>query len=108
MSEGQVLKENVKVSLMSDDDIVYLMKNVFPNELSAEYFRRIDRRHPVWKSEAEYKTFFLGKTSGGEIFKEFETAIAATAKYLGGRSDIWTINKKLVDLIKTELAEICF
>lgn len=43
---------------MSDDVVVYLMKNVFPNELSAEYFRRIDRRHPVWKSEAEYKTFF--------------------------------------------------
>lgn len=106
LDEGQEFKENVKVSLMSDDDIVYLMKNVFLNELSAEYFRRIDRRHPVWKSEAEYKTFFLGKTSGGEILKEFENAMAATAKYLGGRSDIWAINKKLVDIIKTELAEI--
>ncbi len=106
LDEGQEFKENVKVSLMSDDDIVYLMKNVFPNELSAEYFRRIDRRHPVWKSEAEYKTFFLGKTSGGEILKEFEIAMAATAKYLGGRSDIWRINKKLVDVIQAELAEI--
>ncbi|MCI9072286.1 MAG: HD domain-containing protein [Lachnospiraceae bacterium] len=103
---GQEFQENVKVSLMSDDDIVYLMKNVFPNELSAEYFRRIDRRHPVWKSEAEYKTFFLGKTSGGEILKEFEVAMAATAKYLGGRSDIWTINQRLVDVIQTELSEI--
>lgn len=103
---GQELKENVRVSLMSDDDIIYLMKNVFPNELSAEYFRRIDRRHPVWKSEAEYKTFFLGKTSGGEILKEFEVAMAATAKYLGGRSDVWTINKNLVDTIKEELREI--
>lgn len=106
LNEGQEFKENVKVSLMSDDDIIYLMKNVFPNELSAEYFRRIDRRHPVWKSEAEYKTFFLGKTSGGEILKEFEIAMAATAKYLGGRSDIWTINKNLVDVIQAELAEI--
>lgn len=104
--EGQEFKENVKVSLMCDDDIVYLMKNVFPNELSAEYFRRIDRRHPVWKSEAEYKTFFLGMTKGGEILTEFEIAMAATAKYLGGRSDIWTINKKLADLIQSELEEI--
>lgn len=104
--EGQELMDNVKVSLMSDDDIIYLMKNVFPNELSAEYFRRIDRRHPVWKSEAEYKTFFLGMTSGGEILKEFEVAMAATAKYLGGRSDIWTINQKLVDIIRAELDEI--
>lgn len=106
LDAGQEFKENVKVSLMSDDDIIYLMKNVFPNELSAEYFKRVDRRHPVWKSEAEYKTFFLGKTSGGEILKEFETAMAATAKYLGGRSDIWTINQKLVDIIQVELAEI--
>lgn len=104
--EGQEFKENVKVSLMCDDDIVYLMKNVFPNELSAEYFRRIDRRHPVWKSEAEYKTFFLGKTSGGEILKEFEIAMAATAKYLGGRSDIWTINQELVNKIQADLEEI--
>lgn len=106
LDKGQEIKENVKVSLMSDDDIVYLMKNVFPNELSAEYFRRIDRRHPVWKSEAEYKAFFLGKTSGGEILKEFEVAMAATAKYLGGQSDIWTINQKLVDTIQSELVEI--
>lgn len=106
LDKGQEIKENVRVSLMSDDDIIYLMKNVFPNELSAEYFRRVDRRHPVWKSEAEYKTFFLGKTSGGEILKEFEMAMSATAKYLGGRSDIWTINQKLVDVVKTELAEI--
>lgn len=103
---GQEIKDNVKVSLMSDDDIVYLMKNVFPNELSAEYFRRIDRRHPVWKSEAEYKTFFLGMTSGGEILKEFEVAMATTAKYLAGRSDIWTINQQLVDTIQSELADI--
>lgn len=106
LDEGQEFKENVKVSLMSDDDIIYLMKNVFPNKLSEEYFRRIDRRHPVWKSEAEYKTFFLGKVSGGEILSEFEKAMTVTAKYLGGHSDIWTIDQRLVDVIERELAEI--
>ena len=82
------------------------MKNVFPSELSGEYFRRVDRRHPVWKSEAEYKTFLLGKLSGGEILKEFETAMAATAKYLGGRSNIWRINKDLIHTIEEELKQI--
>lgn len=106
LSTGQEFKENVKICLMSDDDIVYLMKNVFPNELSAEYFKRIDRRHPVWKSEAEYKAFFLGKTSGGDILREFEQAMAATAKYLARRSDIWTINHGLVDIISKELEDI--
>ena len=106
LSTGQEFKENVRISLMSDDDIVYLMKNVFPNELSAEYFKRIDRRHPVWKSEAEYKAFFLGKTSGGDILKEFEQAMAATAKYLARRSDVWTINHQLVDIVSQELEDI--
>lgn len=106
LETGQEFEENVKVSLMCDDDIVYLMKNVFPSELSGEYFRRVDRRHPVWKSEAEYKTFLLGKLSGGEILKEFETAMAATAKYLGGRSNIWRINKDLIHTIEEELKQI--
>lgn len=104
--EGQEFGNNIKVSLMSDDDIIYLMKNVFPTELSAEYFRRIDRRHPVWKSEAEYKTVFLGKATGGQILTDFESAMSATAKYLGGRSDIWSINKQLADTIQAELDEV--
>ena len=32
--------------------------------------------------------------------------MAATAKYLGGCSDIWTINQELVDKIQADLAEI--
>ena len=104
-AEGMILKENVKVRLISDDDIVYLMKNVFPNELSEEYFSRIDRRHPVWKSEAEYKAIVQSKV-GGETLEEFENAMSATAKYLDRRSDIWTINQLLIDLIKEDLKKI--
>lgn len=104
--DGQEFDKNIKIRLMSDDDIVYLMKNLYPNELTEEYFDRRLRRHPVWKSEAEYKAYFLGLTSGGEILKRFESAMEATAKYLGGRSDIWTIDQKLIDLIERELDEI--
>lgn len=106
LDSGQEFKDNLKVSLMSDDDIIYMMKNVFPSELSAEYFRRIDRRHPVWKSEAEYKAFFLGMTTGGEILQEFEAAMGLTAKYLTRRSEIWKIDQKLIDIIEADLSEI--
>lgn len=105
-SQGQKFSDKLFIRLMSDDDVVYLMKNVYKNELSDEYFDRRNRRHPVWKSEAEYKTFFLGLTTGGEILKKFENAMDATAKYLGGRSDIWTIDDKLVELISTEIENI--
>lgn len=105
-SKGQSFSGNLTIRLMGDDDIVFLMKNVFPTELTDEYFDRRNRRHPVWKSEAEYKTFFLGLSSGGELLKRFESAMDATAKYLGGRSDIWTINEKLVEIIQTEMDNI--
>ena len=104
--QGQTFLENVSVSLMSDDDIMYLMKNVFPSELGKEFFRRVDRHHPVWKSEAEYKAFILGKASGGEILSNFENAMKATAKYLKQKSDLWTINPELVESIEGELSKI--
>ena len=105
-SEGQEFEPNIRIRLMSDDDIIYLMKNIYSNELTEEYLDRRYRRHPVWKSEAEYKAFFLGLASGGEILKKFESAMEATAKYLGGRSDIWSIDQRLVNMIKKELQEI--
>ncbi len=104
--KGQELCENIRICLLGDDDIIYLMKNIFPDELSKEYFQRTERHHPIWKSEAEYKTFFLGQVSGGELLKEFESAMAATAKYLGGNSEVWTINESLSERIRADLAKM--
>ena len=52
---GQHFKDGLFISLLCDDDIIYLMKNLFQSELCDEFFERKIRRHPVWKSEAEYK-----------------------------------------------------
>lgn len=54
---GQILNNDIKVSLLCDDDIIYLSKNVFPDSLSKELFDRNMRMHPVWKSEAEYRGY---------------------------------------------------
>ena len=54
---GQLLNNDIKVSLMCDDDIIYLSKNVFPDSLSKELFDRNARMHPIWKSEAEYRGY---------------------------------------------------
>lgn len=103
---GQDFAENIRIRFMSDDDIIYLMKNVYPSDLTEEYLDRRYRRHPVWKSEAEYKAVFIGFIKGGILLTEFEKAMEATAKYLRGRSDIWNIDKKLIEVIKNELEEI--
>ena len=53
---GQSLQGGVQVRLFSDDDIISLIKRYYEEyEIISEYFERRARRHPLWKSEAEYK-----------------------------------------------------
>lgn len=69
--EGHKLKAGIKVSLMCDDDVIYLSKNKFSDELSEEFFERKKRRHPVWKSEAEYRAYIEQISTGGKIKDRF-------------------------------------
>lgn len=53
-SDGSVFND-MKVRYLGDEDLLHLMKNVYPNKYSDEYFSRNKRRLPVWKSEAEFR-----------------------------------------------------
>ena len=73
---GAELANGRYVRLLSDDDIVSIMKNelygsnddpAHCDPLVVEYFRRCDRRHPVWKSEAEYRSLFCADSRNREI-----------------------------------------
>lgn len=99
---GQHFDNGLSISLLCDDDIIYLMKNSFPNELCEEYFERRIRRHPVWKSEAEYKAFVLDSTSGGKWLEKFEKAMGVTAMYLIKSTDSWVIDKALIAKLEKE------
>lgn len=69
-----------KISFMCDADITFLMKNL-NNDFEKEYFQRKDRRHPLWKSEAEYKAIFnVGYTD--RIFEIVENGLEGLCKYL--------------------------
>lgn len=52
--------ENINVRYLCDTDLVFLMKNIYydNNFYAKEYFNRNIRRHPLWKSEAEYRNLF--------------------------------------------------
>ena len=99
---GQELKDNLRISLLCDDDIIFLMKNKFSNELSKEYFERKERRHPVWKSEAEYKSLILRKVSAGNLLDKFEEAMNQTANYLMKNTGTWVIDNKLIEKLENE------
>lgn len=106
-TQGQELNNGDLVRLLSDDDIIVLMKRYYQeNMLVREYFDRKKRRHPLWKSEAEYKAFFLGASSGGSIIDSLEASMKATAEYLSKNTDNWVINDALVSTIESELQDL--
>lgn len=100
--KGQQFKSGLSISLLCDDDIIYLMKNPFYSQLSDEFFERRIRRHPVWKSEAEYKAFVLDMASGGSLLEKFEQAMGVTAKYLVKSTDSWVIDEVLIAKLEKE------
>ena len=100
--KGQQFKNGLSISLLCDDDIIYLMKNSFYSQLSEEFFERRIRRHPVWKSEAEYKAFVLDMASGGSLLEKFEQAMSVTAKYLIKSTDSWVIDASLIAKLEKE------
>ena len=100
--KGQQFENGISISLLCDDDIIYLMKNLFHSQLCEEFFERRLRRHPVWKSEAEYKAFVLDMASGGSLLEKFEQAMSVTAKYLIKSTDSWVIDDELIVKLEKE------
>ncbi len=100
--KGQQFKNGLSISLLCDDDIIYLMKNPFHSQLCEEFFERRIRRHPVWKSETEYKAFVLDMASGGSLLEKFEQAMSVTAKYLIKSTDSWVIDDSLIAKLEKE------
>lgn len=78
--EGITLENGTKVSLLCDDDIVYLFKNKFPDELGTELFHRNKRRHPLWKSEAEYRGYISTLGENGSLGKKFDEFVTSVTK----------------------------
>ena len=105
-SEGIVLKNRVQVSLLCDDDIIYLFKNMLDDDISKEFFERRKRRHPVWKSEAEYKAYIGSLSLEGRLKDEFLDCLKS---FVGGnQKDMQmpiTINTDLEAKLEKELED---
>lgn len=105
--KGSILKNGELVRLLSDDDIIVLMKkNYDKSSLIHEYFDRNSRRRPLWKSEAEYKAYFLDVVAKGGLLDAIEKAMKATSEYLSKNTENWVIDNKLVDTIREEICQL--
>lgn len=103
--EGQVFDNNITIRLLSDDDIVYLTKNIYRSDLGDEYFERTARRHPAWKSEAEYIASFLGAIGKGSVLENFETAMEIIGNYLKKNSKSGVIDDALLTQIENDFPD---
>ncbi len=98
---GIEIFENYKVSLLCDADITFLMKNL-DSDSGKEYFQRKDRRHPLWKSEAEYKAIFnVGYTD--TIFEIVENGLEGLCKYLNFVCKSQEINENALNACKKDI-----
>lgn len=104
---GAILNNNEKVFLLSDDDIIHFLKTKCDDTFSKEYFERKARRHPIWKSEAEYKAFlcsYVGPDS--QIYSKLENALKQTAIYLNRMSNLHAINDETIANLKKDIQDL--
>ncbi len=104
--EGNQLDEHTHISLLADDDLVYLMKNVCADETTKEYFNRQKRRHPVWKSEAEYRSLFYRRVGeNSDVMNYIEKEINDLSQYILNITGKDTIDDSTIDACKREISK---
>lgn len=108
LSDVGVTIKGHKIRLLCDDDIVHLVKSMDDsrNELLREFFCRNIRRHPTWKSEAEYKSYLLKQINGGEFLDDFKEAIELTSNYMRKNTDAGIINELSLSAVENEITRI--
>lgn len=102
--QGTQLKNGLKVSFLSDGDILFLMKNMMSDSLIHEYFSRKDRRHPLWKSESEYKAFF-NPVFGNNTYSIIESEFEELVKYLNYTNKSSEINAQSLRFLEDDIKE---
>ena len=106
--KGKDSIRGVMIRLFSDDDVIHLIKSVHYSAskefigLCAEYFSRKDRRHPIWKSEAEYKAYW----GSVDNLDRVESTMEDLTKYLKTETNEWIINGNLKAELEMEISKL--
>lgn len=108
---GVCIGGGLHVRLFADDDVVFLAKQLVADDcdnMIEEYFAREKRRHPVWKSEPEFKALFVLSSDyqscrAIDTLKEEMAAIIALLKEKGKDP---VLSKDTISLFESELEDI--
>lgn len=83
--EGMPLEDDggLRIRLLSDADMLFLFKNIEGSRYINEYFDRNRRRHPLWKSETEFRTLFQGRDEEVKLIEREINNLKAATRTLG-------------------------
>lgn len=93
-----------KITLLCDDDIIHLAK-ILDCKCADELFNRGIRRHPVWKSESEYKIFVDGYI-GDESYEELCSQLGVLKRFQDEEAEKPALDIKAIELCETKLKAI--
>ena len=100
--DGLTLNNGRRVRLISDDDVVFLAKQLIDEDsLIEEFFDRSKRRHPVWKSESEFRMLFWT----GASCKDLNEGICSLDKLLAKSGSPSILNPDACSLISEDCRE---
>lgn len=97
-------EKTVKIRLLCDDDIIALSKSLLDDSLIDEYFERNKRRHPSWKSEAEYNAYIEEELKGNKL-EEVKAAIDIILDSLEEKK-VYAIDEEYMNNIEAEIAKL--
>ncbi len=103
LTEGVEIERLGKVRLMGDSDVFYLMKNLNNDIFVEEYYSRKLRKHPMWKTEAEFQAVFQGEESRLVVI---EQEFAELKKYLSTLGLPFIINRQALEAGQAEIRRI--
>ncbi len=102
--EGVHFGDRGRIRLLSDEDIIFTAKNqLIDDPLISEYFSREKRRHPVWKSEAEYRALFE-ENLAREKLAELATVVKDITSYMQ-KNNIPAIDDNLMRCCSSEIEQ---
>ena len=94
------------ITLLADEDFLYLMKQYCKEGLGFEYFARNRRRAAVWKSEAEFRALFQMRIGDGTVaIKTLESGFESLVDYCQAKTGRPIVTEDIFAILNQEEAE---
>lgn len=105
-TDGCNISWEYPISLLADEDFLFLMKRFCKKGLGFEYFARNRRRLAVWKSEAEFRALFQESIGDDtKSIKILENDFESLINYCQSKTGDPIVNENIIGILQAEEAE---